>query len=93
MKKDTDKNVKKFKTYLVVKDFAQKIIIDFDEIFSSVVRLITIQVILVIAIVMDLELELMDIKMVFLHGDLKQEIYIMQPEGFIEKDKEQLVCR
>ena len=57
------------------------------------VRLIAIWIILTIVVVVDLELKQMDVKTTFLHGDLKQEIYIVQPEGFIEKDKEELVCR
>ena len=42
MKKDTDRNVERFKVHLVVKGYAQKSGVDFDEIFSSVVRLTTI---------------------------------------------------
>ena len=57
VKKDTDRNVKRFKAHLVVKGYAQKAGIDFDEIFSSVIRLTTIRIVLVIAAVMDLELE------------------------------------
>ena len=62
---------KRFKACLVVKGYAQKPKIDFDEIFSPVVHLTTIRIVLVIAAVMDLELEQIDIKIVFLHGDLK----------------------
>ncbi|CAL5398813.1 unnamed protein product [Camellia sinensis] len=42
---------------------------------------------------LNLELEQMDVKTAFLHGDLKEEIYIEQPEGFEVKGKENLVCR
>ena len=46
-----------------------------------------------IAANMDLEVEQLDVKTVFLHGDLEEEIYMHQPEGFMEKGKENLVCR
>ena len=92
MKKDTNENVERFKACLVVKVYAQKLGIDFDEIFSSMVRLTTIRVILTIAAIMNLELKQMDVKMAFLHGDLEEEIYMAQPEVFVEKSKEELIC-
>ena len=41
----------------------------------------------------DLEIEKMDVKTSFLHGDLEEEIYMKRLEGFIVKGKEELVCR
>ena len=42
---------------------------------------------------MNLEVEQLDVMTTFLHGDLKEDIYMHQPEGFVEKGKENLVCR
>jgi hypothetical protein len=39
----------------------------------------------------DLEIEKTDVKTTFLHGDLEEEIYMKQPEGFVEKGKKGLV--
>lgn len=41
----------------------------------------------------DFEVEQMDMKTVFIHGDLKEEIYMSQPENFVAKGKENLVCK
>ena len=42
---------------------------------------------------LNLELVQMDVKTTFLHGDLEEEIYMHQPEGFVQKGKEHLVCK
>ena len=53
----------------------------------------SIRTILGLAASCDLELEQLDVKTAFLHGDLQEEIYMEQPEGFEEKGKEKLVCK
>ena len=91
--KDEGKNQKRYKARLVVKGFDQKKGIDFNEIFSPVVKMTTIRAILGLVAAHDLELEQLDVKTTFLHGDLNEEIYMMQPEGFIKHGKENLYCR
>ena len=81
LKKDGS-GVVKHKARLVVKGFLQKKGIDFDEIFSPVVKMASIRIILGLVASMNLELEQMDVKIAFLHGDLHEEIYMEQPEGF-----------
>ncbi|GJX23727.1 retrovirus-related pol polyprotein from transposon TNT 1-94 [Tanacetum coccineum] len=67
--------------------------IDFNEIFSPVVRMTTIRVVLTMCATYDLHLEQLDVKTAFLHGNLEEEIYMLQPEGFKQKGKKNLVCR
>jgi hypothetical protein len=62
-----------------VKGFEQRECIDFNEVFSPVVRHTSIRVILAIVALFDLELEQLDFKIAFLHGDLDGEIYMTQP--------------
>jgi hypothetical protein len=46
-----------------------------------------------IAVAFDFEVEHMDVKTTFLHGDLEEEIYMKQPEGYAMKGKNELVCK
>ena len=86
-------NPPRYKACIVVKGFHQKQGADFDEIFVPIVKMTSTRTVLSIATSMDLEVELLDVKTEFLHGDLEEEIYIHQLEGFIKKGKENLVCR
>ena len=56
-----------------------------------VAKLTSIIFLLSISDAFDLEVEQMDVKTTFLHGDLEEEIYMKQPEGFIVKGKNELV--
>ena len=67
--------------------------IDFEEIFSPVVKMSSIRVALGLAARLNLEVEQLDVKTAFFHGDLEEEIYMQQPEGIEIKGKENLVCK
>ena len=60
---------------------------------DPVVKMTSIRTVLSIAANMNLEVEQLDVKTTFLQGDLEEEIYMQQPEGFVERGKEHLVCR
>jgi hypothetical protein len=85
--------VEKYKSGLVAKGYSQVEGIDFGEIFSPVAKLTSIRFILSITATFDIEVEQMDVKTTFLHGDLEEEIYMKQPEGFVVKGKKELVCK
>ena len=59
-----------------MKGFQQKRGVDFNEIFALVVKMTSIQIVLSIVASMDLEVEQLDVKTTFLHGDLEEEIYM-----------------
>ena len=65
---------------------------DFNEVFSPVVKHSSIRVLLSIAAYNDLELDQMDVKTAFLHGDLSERILMEQPEGFVEAGSEDMAC-
>jgi hypothetical protein len=91
--KEEDGGKKRYKDRLVVKGFAQKKGIDFDEIFSPSIKMNSIRTILSLVEVEDFHLERLDVKTMFLHGDIEEDIYMQQPQGYEVKGKENLVCR
>ncbi|CAL1399907.1 unnamed protein product [Linum trigynum] len=93
IKHDEHNRQPRFKARLVVKGFSQRKGIDFDEIFSPVVKMTSIRTVLGLAASLNLEVEQMDVKTAFLHGDLEEEIYMEQPEGFKKEKNEDYVCR
>ncbi|RVW67261.1 Retrovirus-related Pol polyprotein from transposon TNT 1-94 [Vitis vinifera] len=84
---------KRYKARLVVKGFQQKEGIDYTEIFSPVVKMSTIRLVLGMVAAENLHLEQLDVKTAFLHGDLEEDLYMIQPEGFIVQGQENLVCK
>ena len=66
---------------------------DYEETFSPVARLKSIRILLSIATFYDYEIWQIDFKTAFLNGNLEESIYMAQPEGFIEQDHKQRVCK
>ena len=77
-----------FKARLVAKGFTQVQGIDNEETLSLLLRYELIRYILAHAALLDWEIEAMDVKTAFLYGELKEEIYMEQPEGFVESASE-----
>ena len=68
----------RFKARLVAKGFTQREGINYNEIFSPVIKYTTIRVMLVLVAHNDWEIEQMDVKTTFLHGDLEETIYMKE---------------
>ena len=83
-KTDADGNVTVYKAWLVAKGFWQVQGVDYDETFSPVVMLKSVWIMLAIATFYDYEIWQMDVKNAFLNGFLKEELYMMQLEGFVD---------
>jgi hypothetical protein len=77
----------------VVRGFEQREGVDYYETFASVVKPMSYKAIFAIAAAQDWELEQMDVKTAFLYGDVEEDIYVIQPEGFELPGKEGLVCK
>eukprot|EP00253_Pinus_taeda_P021117 PITA_21117 len=82
--------VEKYKARLVEKGYSQVLGIDFGDIFSPVAKVTSIRLLLSISTTFDFEVEQMDVKTSFLHGDWEEKIYMKQPEGFATKGKKEL---
>ncbi|CAB78643.1 reverse transcriptase like protein [Arabidopsis thaliana] len=91
-KLNADGSLDKLKARLVAKGFDQEEGIDYLETYSHVVRSATVRMVLHVATVMDWEVKQMDVKNAFLHGDLTETVYMLQPAGFVNKEKPTHVC-
>jgi hypothetical protein len=78
-KLNVEGKVEKYKARLVAKGYSQVEGIDFGEIFSHVAKLISIRFLLFVVVMFDFEVEQMNVKTTFLHGDLEEEIYVKNP--------------
>eukprot|EP00253_Pinus_taeda_P003508 PITA_03508 len=81
------------KARLVCKGYAQQEGIDFEETFAPVARLVAIRMFLALSSFHNFKVFQMDVKSTFLNGDLEEEVYIKQPDGFILGNDPNLVCR
>ncbi|GJQ93189.1 ribonuclease H-like domain, reverse transcriptase, RNA-dependent DNA polymerase [Tanacetum coccineum] len=86
-KRDAKGEIIKYKARLVAKGYVQEQGIDFDEVFAPVARIETVRLILALAAYHEWQVHHLDVKSAFLHGELKEEVYVTQPEGFIQQGK------
>ena len=87
------KDSMRFKARLVAKGYAQREGIDYNEVFSRVVRHSSIHFLLALVVQFDLELTYLVAKTVFLHRDLDEKFYMTQQDGFKATDKDDWVFK
>ncbi|KAD1378135.1 hypothetical protein E3N88_42917 [Mikania micrantha] len=81
------------KARLVAKGYVQKHGVDYGEVFAPVARIESVRLILAVAAQSGWWVHHMDVKSAFLHGELKELVYVTQPEGFVKKGAEQKVYK
>ena len=92
-KTDMDGKVHTFKARLVAKGFKQTLGVDYDETFSPVAMLKSIRILMAIAAYYNYEIWQMDVKTAFLNGNLLEDVYMTQPEGFAHLENSRKVCK
>ncbi|XP_070672688.1 retrovirus-related Pol polyprotein from transposon RE1 isoform X1 [Malus domestica] len=92
IKKNPDGTIDRHKARLVAKGFHQQGV-DFQETFSPIAKPVTIRILLTLAIQHDWFLNQVDISNAFLHGDLKEDVYMQQPPGFVDPNSPSFVCK
>jgi len=86
-----DGSIQEHKARLVTKEYAQHQKVDFDEAFSSVACFETVRNLLALAAQLSWPVYQFDVKTAFLNGDLEEEIYVAQPDGFVVRGQESKV--
>ena len=92
MKVNPDGSMARLKAHLVVKGYAQNYGMDYSNTFSYVAKMIYVRLFISLAATYHLDLHQLDIKNVFLHGDLQEEVYMEQPPGFVAQGEIGRVC-
>lgn len=88
-----DGSVQKRKARLVAKGYTQQQGIDFDETFSPVARFEIVRILLALVVQLKWKVYQFDVKSASLNGDLKDEVYVAQPDGYVEKGKKNKVYK
>ncbi|GKF85898.1 retrotransposon protein, putative, ty1-copia subclass, partial [Tanacetum coccineum] len=88
-----DGNVHIYKARLVAKGYTQTFLVDYEETFSPVADIAAIRILISIVAFYDYEIWQMDVKTAFLNGYLDEDVYMVQPEGFVDPNHSRKVCK
>jgi histone deacetylase 1/2 len=93
IKRKPDGSVDRFKARLVAKGFKQRHGIDYDDTYSPVIKPTTIRVILTLAVQRGWQIRQLDVDNAFLHGHLEEDVYMVQPPGYVDQRFPHHVCK
>ncbi|XP_022631718.1 uncharacterized protein LOC111240603 [Vigna radiata var. radiata] len=93
IKRHLDGSIDRYKACLVAKGFHQRPGWDYTETFSPVVKLVTIRIVLTLVVRQGWSIRQLDANNAFLQGTLKEEVFMLQPPGFVNKSFPDHVCR
>ncbi|GKC87929.1 zinc finger, CCHC-type containing protein, partial [Tanacetum coccineum] len=93
IKLKVDETIEKFKARLVIQGFRQKSRIDYFDTYDPVACISTIRLLITLAIIHNMIIHQMDVKTAFLNGELDEEVYMNQPQGFIMPGSERKVFK
>ncbi|KAM1722971.1 hypothetical protein ACFX11_021617 [Malus domestica] len=93
IKSNPDGSVARYKARLVTKGFSQEVGLNYHETFSPVVKPTTVRLLLSLAATKRWKLKQLDVKNAFLLGFLDEEVYMSQPQGLIDPDHPEFVCK
>jgi hypothetical protein len=93
IKQGANGDVERYKARLVAKGFTQTYGVDYNKSFAPVVKFTSIHCIITLAASEDMEIHQMDVKIAFLNGELEEDIYMEQPQGFVHQGDEHIVCK
>uniref|UniRef100_A0A2N9FS43 Reverse transcriptase Ty1/copia-type domain-containing protein n=1 Tax=Fagus sylvatica TaxID=28930 RepID=A0A2N9FS43_FAGSY len=93
LKYNSDGTISRYKARLVAKGFHQQYGVDFEETFSPMVKPPTVRLVISLAVSLNWPFRQLDVKNAFLHGTLKEEVYMAQPQGYIDPSHPSQVCK
>lgn len=93
VKRNADGSIDRFKARMVAQGYSQSEGIDYEEVFSPVVKYTSLRTLLALANTNNWEVHQMDVRTAFLQGSLDTDIYMRQPDGYVSKEKPDHVCK
>ncbi|KAD4584618.1 hypothetical protein E3N88_22219 [Mikania micrantha] len=93
IKRDSKDQITRHKARLVAKGYVQQHGVDYEEVFAPVARLETVRLVLALSAQRGWTVHHLDVKTAFLHGELNEEVFVKQPEGFEKKGHEEKVYK